>query len=92
MSATISQKRAKWQATVTKLEAQLDKLNDAILAATTEYEQYKLETGEGSQSVKYRDLGKLIENQTILQKQIDWYNTKICGGGIRRFSQQRRLY
>lgn len=92
MALTISQKRAGWAKTLAKYEAQMVALDAAILAATTEIEQYKLETGEGSQSVKYRDLEKMYKTQEKLQKNIDWYERKICGAGIRRFSQRRQLY
>lgn len=92
MASTITQKRTKWSETLAKLEAQMVALDAAILKAMTEIESYKFDSNEGAQQVKYRDLDKMLKSQTILQKQIDWYERKICGQGIRRFSMKRQLY
>ena len=91
MSCSLKNKRIRWQAILDRLNAQYDKLNTAILALTTEIDSYKLETGEGAQSVKYKKLDDMMNTQNNLLAQIDRYERLICGSGIRRISLRRQL-
>ena len=84
-------KKARWRARVTKLEAQLvliDATYDKL--ATKPYDQYRFDTGEGSQHVRNKSLAEIAKEQTRLQAEIDRLNNLICGSGITRISVNRR--
>ena len=91
MSCTLSTKRARWRSRLAKLEAQLvliDTTYDEL--ATKPYDQYRFDTGEGSQHVRNKSLAELAKEQTRLQAEIDRLNNLICGSGITRISVNRR--
>jgi multidrug resistance efflux pump len=74
---------------VTK-QALLDKANEALSSALTEVESYRLDTGEGSQSVTYRKIEELTKTIAALEAQIESITKKLYGTGLISFNLRRK--
>jgi hypothetical protein len=82
MSCLTSERKAELQTRLEKKQAQLDALNDAIDKGVLYIESAALDTGEGSQRMKYRSAEDLYKAAEFLEQQIDRLNHLINGTGL----------
>lgn len=85
-------KKQFWLKRLTYWEAELAKLDEAMMNATLEVEEYRLNTGEGMQQTKYRDLEKLQKQITKAEYMIDWIINKLNGWGLMNMNLRRKSY
>jgi len=90
MSCLTSTQIAEIQAKITKRKEQLTKAEAAYDAALTEIEEYRFDSGVGSQRVRYRGLDKLRKAITHIEAQIDWLERRLTGKGISALNLRRK--
>jgi len=78
------------QSTITNLQAALVIANASYLEALNPAQDYRVDTGEGSQRVKRRDPTGLLNSITSIQRQIDYWTRKLNGTGITRMNLRRK--
>ena len=89
MACTLTEKRAQWNIEKVSYEAELAVINSALLN-TTDIEEYRFDSGDGSQRVKYRSLKEMTDRKDYLIRQIDFLNRKINGCVLTRLDLRRR--
>lgn len=94
MACLTSSKRAAYQ-------ADLDKVNELIAKALTSYEralenqdveEYRFNSGEGSQMTKQADIKKLWANLESLYSRRDWLERRLNGKGVVNLNMRRKRY
>jgi len=90
MSCLTTVQIAEIQAKIAKRKEQLTKAEDAHEAALTEIEEYRFDSGVGSQRVRYRDLDKLRKAITHIEASIDWLERRLTGKGISSLNLRRK--
>ena len=90
MSCLTAAKIAGIQAKIVTLSTALTAAEAAYLAALTEIEEYRFDSGVGSQRIKYRDLGKLQKAIKHIEAQIDWLQRRLTGKGISALNLRRK--
>jgi uncharacterized coiled-coil DUF342 family protein len=92
MSCLSSSRRATLIARIEKKEAQLASLETAYDALIHEIDEYKFNSGEGNQQVKYKSLKQISDEITRLEAEIDSLWRKLNGRGIVNMNLRRKNY
>lgn len=85
-------KKDYWMKRLAFYQAELEKLDEAMMNASTEVEEYKLNTGEGMQQTKYRDLEQIQKQISKVEYMIDWILNKLHGWGLVNLNLRRKGY
>ncbi len=82
---------------ITEINAIITNLEAALAVAWASYtetlnpaQDYRIDTGEGSQRVKRRDPTEMFNQIQALQRQIDYWNAKLNGTGIKKMNLRRK--
>ncbi|MCK5504572.1 MAG: hypothetical protein KAJ10_05390 [Thermodesulfovibrionia bacterium] len=89
MSYITPTKKARVEARISAKEAQLAKLDTAYEAASTEIEEYRFDSGDGSQRSKYRSLEKIGKEIERLEREIERLYQTLNGTGIVNLNLRR---
>lgn len=76
------------QARITALETQQTAL-DAAIAAGNEIGEYRFDSGEGSQRVRYKSIKTLLESSYNLDRRIESLYRKLQGTGLVNMNLRR---
>jgi len=90
MTCITSSTKTRLEARLAVKIAQLEKADEAYDASLTEVEEYRLNTGEGTQQMKYRDLKGLEDTISRLEAQIDAIYRRLEGKGIMNLNLRRK--
>ena len=90
MSCLTAGKIAEIQAQIVKLKAQLTVAQTALTSALVEIEEYRFDSGVGSQRVRYRDPNKIQKTISHLEAQIDNLERRLTGKGISALNLRRK--
>ena len=90
MSCLTSSQIANIKAKITKLQERLTIAENAYDAALTEIQEYRFDSGVGSQRVKYRQLDELQKAITSIEARIDSLTRRLSGKGISSMSLRRK--
>ncbi len=90
MAYLTSARIARIEARITAKEAALALADTAYQAALVEVEEYRFDSGEGSQKVRNRQLAEFQKNINILEREIEHLYRKLQGFGITTVSLRRR--
>jgi len=82
MSCLTPARKTELQTRLARKQAQLTALETAIDAGVLYVESASLDTGEGSQRMKYRSAEEMYKAQEILEAQIDRLNNLLNGTGL----------
>ncbi len=78
------------QARITTLQARLVIADTAYDAALIEIEEYRFDSGVGSQRVRYRKLGELQKAIDSIEARINSLQRRLLGKGISNMSLRRK--
>lgn len=90
MSCLTATTRASIQARITTLQTRLTTADEAYDAALTEIEEYRFDSGVGSQRVRYRKLGELQKAIDSIEARINSLARRLTGKGISNMSLRRK--
>lgn len=90
MACITSSTRTRIIASIAAKEAVLAALYVAYTAAATEFEEYKFNSGEGSQQAKYRNLNEIKTNIDSLESEIDSLYRRLAGKGVINMNLRRK--
>jgi multidrug resistance efflux pump len=91
MACITQSTRTRLEARLAVKEAQLAEADTAYSAALTEVKEYRLNTGEGTQQMEYRDLKGLEDTITRLEAQIEAIYRRLSGKGLVNFTLRRKI-
>lgn len=78
------------QARITTLQARLVIADEAYDAALIEIEEYRFDSGVGSQRIRYRKLGELQKAIDSIHARIDSLQRRLIGKGISNMALRRK--
>jgi site-specific recombinase len=90
MSCLTASQIAEITARITKLQTRLLIAESAYDAALTEIEEYRFDSGPGSQRVKYRKLDELQQAINSIESRIDSLTRRLSGKGISSLNLRRK--
>ncbi len=90
MSCLTASTIASIQAKIVTLQARLLVAEDAYNAALVEIEEYRFDSGVGSQRVRYRRLGELQKAIDGIESRINYLSRRVSGKGISAMNLRRK--
>ncbi len=90
MATLSATQRTELETRKARLVTQLASLNDALENASTEVDQYRFDSGEGSQQMKYRGLDEIQAAIDRTETKIRWIDERLAGAGLVNISLVRR--
>ena len=90
MSCLTASTIASIQARITTLQARLVIADEAYDAALVEIEEYRFDSGVGSQRVRYRKLGELQKAIDSIDARINSLQRRLTGKGISNMALRRK--
>ena len=90
MSCLTAATIASIQAKITTLQTRLLVAESAYDAALTEIEEYRFDSGIGSQRLKYRQLGELQKAIDAIEARINSLTRRLSGKGISSLNLRRK--
>ena len=90
MSCLTSSQITSIQTRITAFQARLVIADEAYDAALVEIEEYRFDSGGGSQRIRYRRLGELQKAIDSIQARIDSLQRRLIGKGISAMSLRRK--
>jgi len=82
--------RIRIEARIAAKETALAALDIAFIAASTEIEEYRFDSGEGSQRAKYRNLNEIKTNIDGLESEIEALYRRLAGKGVVNITLRRK--
>lgn len=94
MACPSSSLRARYLARLQSIETKLEYLDEAYDAAVqnSEVEEYRFNSGEGSQQTKRRKPEEIRKEIEALEASYDRYYRKLTGGGLTNLNLRRKRF